>query len=107
MGVECWSARELQGLLGYSKWENFFKVLVKAKDLAAEMTSVNVQAKDLKGQAEIEGEHVDNNRAVRRIILNRGIVPEDLPPAEDVKKVERRMKRENRLPDSKGKKPGR
>lgn len=52
MGVECWSARELQGLLGYSKWENFFKVLVKAKDLAAEMTSVNVQAKDLKGQAE-------------------------------------------------------
>lgn len=25
-GVECWSARELQGLLGYSKWENFTNV---------------------------------------------------------------------------------
>ncbi len=82
-------------------------VSIKAKDLAAEMTSVNVQAKDLNGQAEIEGEHVDNNRAVRRMLLNRGIVPEELPPAEDVKKVERRMKRENRLPESQGEKPGR
>ena len=32
VGVECWSARELQKLLGYSKWENFEKVIVKAKD---------------------------------------------------------------------------
>lgn len=31
-GVECWSARELQVLLGYSKWENFEKVIQKAKD---------------------------------------------------------------------------
>jgi DNA-damage-inducible protein D len=82
-------------------------VSIKAKDLAAEMTGVNIQAKDLNGLAEIEGEHVDNNRAVRRMLLHRGIVPEDLPPAEDVKKVERRMKRENTLPESQGKKHGR
>lgn len=31
-GVECWSARELQELLGYSKWENFEKVIKKAKE---------------------------------------------------------------------------
>lgn len=34
-GIECWSARELQGLLGYSKWENFEKVIKKAKDACA------------------------------------------------------------------------
>lgn len=67
---------------------------IKAKDLAAEMTSVNVQAKDLRGEPVIEEEHVDNNRAVREMLLKRGIVPENLPVAEDVKKVERRLKRD-------------
>jgi DNA-damage-inducible protein D len=65
---------------------------IKAKDLAAEMTSVNVQAKDLKGITPIETEHVDNNTAVREMLLGRGIVPEHLPPAEDIKKVERKLK---------------
>jgi len=65
---------------------------IKAKDLAAEMTSVNVQTKDLKGVKPIETEHVDNNSAVRKMLLERGIVPEQLPPAEDVKKVERKLK---------------
>lgn len=196
-GVECWSARELQVLLGYSKWENFVKVIdkakeacehasehvpdhfpdvrktiampkgaekaiddmmltryacyliaqngdsrkeqisfaqnyfavqtrkaelieqrlleyervkareklgqtekqldflptisIKAKDLAAEMTSVNIQAKDLRGINPIGQEHVDNNTAVRNMLLQRGIVPESLPPAEDVKKVQRKL----------------
>ena len=67
-------------------------ISIKAKDLAAEMTSVNVQAKDLKGVAPIETEHVDNNAAVRSMLVERGIVPENLPPAEDVKKVERKLK---------------
>lgn len=67
-------------------------VAIKAKDLAAEMTSVNVQQKDLHGQIAIEGEHVDNNTAVRGMLLDRGIRPETLPPGEDVKKVERRLK---------------
>jgi DNA-damage-inducible protein D len=59
----------------------------KAKDFAAEMTSVNVQAKDLQGETQITREHVDNNAAVRQMLVQRGIVPEDLPPAEDVKQL--------------------
>lgn len=67
-------------------------IAIKAKDLAAEMTSVNVQQKDLHGQIGIEREHVDNNSAVRNMLLDRGIRPETLPPGEDVKKVERRLR---------------
>ena len=67
-------------------------VAIKAKDLAAEMTSVNVQQKDLHGQVGIEREHIDNNSAVRNMLLDRGIRPEALPAGEDVKKVERRLK---------------
>ena len=69
-------------------------ISIKAKDFAAEMTSVNVQTKDLKGEAAITKEHVDNNTAVRQMLVERGIVPESLPPAEDVKKVERRLENE-------------
>jgi DNA-damage-inducible protein D len=67
-------------------------VSIKAKDLAAEMTSVNVQNKDLHGTEPISDEHVENNSAVRKMLLERGIRPESLPGAEDVKKVERRIK---------------
>ena len=66
-------------------------ISIKAKDFAAEMTSVNVQTKELQGEASITKEHVDNNAAVRKMLTERGIVPENLPPAEDVKKVERRL----------------
>ncbi len=71
-------------------------ISIKAKDLAAEMTSVNVQAKDLYGQKPIEQEHIDNNTAVRDMLVGRGIYPEQLPPAEDVKKVERRLSNEEK-----------
>jgi len=54
-------------------------ISIKAKEFAAEMTSVNVQQKDLYGQQEIGKEHVDNNAAVRDMLLQRGIVPEQLP----------------------------
>lgn len=67
-------------------------IAIKAKDLAAEMTSVNVQQKDLRGQVGVEREHVDNNSAVRNMLLDRGIRPETLPAGEDVKKVERRLR---------------
>jgi DNA-damage-inducible protein D len=66
-------------------------ISIKAKDLAAEMTGLNVQNKDLKGQSNIEREHIDNNLAVREMLTKRGIVPENLPPAEDVKKVQRKL----------------
>ena len=71
-------------------------ISIKAKDFAAEMTSVNVQQKDLHGQEQITREHVDNNTAVRNMLLQRGIVPELLPPGEDIKKVERRLKSEEK-----------
>lgn len=71
-------------------------ISIKAKDFAAEMTSVNVQSKDLEGLSAIEREHIDNNMAVRKMLLDRGIVPESLPEAEDVKKVERRLKSEEK-----------
>ena len=66
-------------------------ISIKAKDLAAEMTGLNVQSNDLKGQTKIEKEHIDNNLAVRNMLTQRGIVPENLPPAEDVKKLQRKL----------------
>lgn len=66
-------------------------ISIKAKDLAAEMTGLNVQSKDLKGQSKIEKEHIDNNLAVRDMLTKRGIVPENLPAAEDVKKLQRKL----------------
>jgi DNA-damage-inducible protein D len=69
---------------------------IKAKDLAAEMTSVNVQAKDLNGINPIESEHIDNNLAVRKMLVSRNIIPEQQPAGEDVKKVERRLKSEEK-----------
>jgi DNA-damage-inducible protein D len=66
-------------------------ISIKAKDLAAEMTGLNVQSKDLRGQNKIENEHVENNKAVRNMLTQRGIIPENLPSAEDVKKIQRKL----------------
>lgn len=71
-------------------------ISIKAKDFAAEMTSVNVQTKDLQGETAITKEHIDNNAAVRKMLTERGIIPENLPAAEDVKKVERRLASEEK-----------
>lgn len=65
---------------------------IAAKNLATEMTNYNVEEKDLKGESSITTEHVQNNRTVRDMLGRRGIYPEDLPPAEDIKKLERRVK---------------
>lgn len=64
---------------------------IKAKDFANELTSHNVIDKDLRGESHISKEHVDNNLAVRKMLKERGVQPEALPPAEDLKKVSRRI----------------
>ena len=66
-------------------------ITIKAKDFANEITDFNVKQNDLCTEPRITGEHVKNNQEVRRLLVDRGIVPERLPPAEDIKKVERRL----------------
>lgn len=65
---------------------------IKAKDFATELTSHNVTEKHLKGENAISKEHVDNNMAVRKMLIERGVKPEQLPASEDLKKVQRRLK---------------
>jgi DNA-damage-inducible protein D len=70
------------------------------------MTNHNVEQKDLQGEEPITGEHVQNNSTVRQMLSERDIAPETLPPAEDIKKVERRVKsEEKRLAKATGKLP--
>ena len=69
---------------------------IAAKNLATEMTNYNVEQKDLMGEAPITGEHIQNNLSVRDMLGKRGIQPENLPPAEDIKKVERRVAKEEK-----------
>jgi DNA-damage-inducible protein D len=69
---------------------------IKAKDFATELTSHNVIEKDLKGEHQITTEHVENNKAVRKILIGRGVRPEALPAAEDVKKVQRKLEGEEK-----------
>ena len=64
---------------------------IKAKDFATELTSHNVVEKDLKGQQQITIEHTDNNLAVRKMLNERGVKPEALPRADDVRKLQRKL----------------
>ena len=66
-------------------------IILKAKDFATEITIHNTRQKDMQSEPQISREHVTNNAAVRKTLLYRGISPESLPTAEDVKKVERRL----------------
>lgn len=69
-------------------------ITIKAKDFANEITNTQVKQQDLQGESGITREHVKNNRDVRKLLTQRDIVPEDLPAAEDAKKLERRLKSE-------------
>ena len=69
---------------------------IAAKNLATEMTNYNVENKDLHGELKITHEHVQNNKSVRSMLGNRGIKPEDLPAAEDIKKLERKVSRDEK-----------
>ena len=79
---------------------------IAAKNLATEMTNYNVEEKDLQGEHAITGEHVQNNLSVRGMLGQRGIRPEELPPSEDIKKLERRVRsQEKKLAAQAGKLP--
>lgn len=79
---------------------------IAAKNLATEMTNYNVEEKDLQGEGAITTEHVQNNLSVREMLGTRGIKPEELPPSEDIKKLERRVKsQEKKLAKESGKLP--
>jgi DNA-damage-inducible protein D len=71
-------------------------ITIKAKDFATEITIFNVNDKDIHQGDRITWEHITNNQSVRKLLLERGIRPENLPPEEDVKKLERRVKSEDK-----------
>lgn len=71
-------------------------ITIKAKDFANELTNFNVQKENMKGEQKITAEHLKNNKGVRELLLKRGIKPEELEAEEDIKKVERRLKSEDK-----------
>ena len=71
-------------------------VTLAAKNLATEMTNLKVEHQDLHGETSITIEHIQNNSSVRTMLKERGITPETLPPEEDTKKIERRIKSEEK-----------
>ncbi len=79
---------------------------IAAKNLATEMTNYNVEEKDLQGEVAITVEHVQNNSTIRDMLGKRGIKPENLPPSEDIKRLERRVKsQEKKIASQAGKLP--
>jgi DNA-damage-inducible protein D len=71
-------------------------ITIKAKDFATEITIFNAKDKILTTEGEISAEHIKNNSGVRKLLLDRGIKPEELPAEEDIKKLERRVKSEEK-----------
>ncbi len=90
-----WTTRDMKKRLGVPEpraLADFLPTItIKAKDLANEMTSHNVKAKDLRSEGAITQDHVENNRELRDALGRRGIKPEELPAEEDVRKMERRL----------------
>ena len=71
-------------------------VTLTAKALADEITEHNLLEKDLKGERPITVEHEASNKAVRRALIDRNVVPENLPPSEDIKKIQSRVRSEGK-----------
>ena len=71
-------------------------VTIAAKNFATEITNFNVQQNDLQGEGKITDDHVKNNREMRRILAKNKIIPENLPVEEDLKKLERRVKKDEK-----------
>ena len=72
-------------------------ITITAKNLATEITKFNVNKDDLQGEIRITDEHVQNSTDIRKLLAKRGIKPEELPPEEDIKKLERKVKKDEKL----------
>lgn len=95
-GVNTEQMKKRLGVKSGALADHLPTLTIAAKNLATEMTNYNVEQKDLQGEAPITGEHIQNNQSVRKMLLDRGIRPEELPAAEDIKKVEHRVAREEK-----------
>ena len=95
-GVSTEQMKKRLGVKSGALADHLPTLTIAAKNLATEMTNYNVEQKDLYGEMPITHEHIQNNQSVRGMLLQRGIRPEELPPAEDIKKVERRVAREEK-----------
>ena len=71
-------------------------VTIAAKNFATEITNFNVKKDNLQGEHKITGEHIRNNKRVRNVLLEDDIIPENLPAEEDIKKLERRVKKDEK-----------
>lgn len=94
------STQQMKTILGVPKGRALADFLptitIKAKDFAAEITVFNTKEKGFQLERLISAEHITNNRSVRKILLERGIKPEELPAEEDIKKLERRISSESK-----------
>lgn len=95
-----YSTHEMKTKLGVSQNRPLADYLptitIKAKDFANEITNFNVKRDDLKGEERITQEHIKSNRGVRKVLTDRGIKPELLPPEEDIKKLKRKVESEDK-----------
>jgi DNA-damage-inducible protein D len=80
-------------------------VTIAAKNFATEITNFNVKQNSLKGEGKITDEHIKNNKEMRNVLNKNNIIPENLPVEEDIKRVERRLKKDEKciVPVSKNK----
>ena len=67
-------------------------ILLKAKGFATEITIFNAKENNMKTESQISKEHITNNKSVRSTLISRGIKPENLSPEEDISKIDRRLK---------------
>ena len=88
---EAWNVPDKRPLADFAP-----TIILKAKDFAAEITIHNARTHEMRAESKISNEHVTNNKAVRDTLIERGIRPEALPAAEDVKQVERRLASEQK-----------
>ena len=68
-------------------------VTIAAKNFATELSNFKIKKDNLNGETKISNEHVKNNKSVRKVLLDDNIIPEELPAEEDIKKLERRVKK--------------